>query len=36
MFSQIFSLIRVMHSETDPRQISLGFALGDDPRALLP
>jgi uncharacterized protein (TIGR03546 family) len=28
MFSQIFGLIRVMHSETDPRQISLGFALG--------
>ena len=28
MIQTIISLIRVMHSETDPRQISLGFALG--------
>jgi len=28
MFRQILGLIRVMHSDTDPRQISLGFALG--------
>jgi uncharacterized protein (TIGR03546 family) len=28
MIQQIISLIRLMHSETDPRQISLGFALG--------
>lgn len=28
MLQQIIKLIRVMHSETDPRQISLGFALG--------
>jgi uncharacterized protein (TIGR03546 family) len=28
MIQQIISLIRMMHSETDPRQISLGFALG--------
>jgi uncharacterized protein (TIGR03546 family) len=28
MFQQILGLIRVMHSDTDPRQISLGFALG--------
>jgi uncharacterized protein (TIGR03546 family) len=28
MLKQIISLIRTMHSETDPRQISLGFALG--------
>lgn len=28
MLQQILGLIRVMHSDTDPRQISLGFALG--------
>jgi len=28
MIQQIIGLVRVMHSETDPRQISLGFALG--------
>jgi uncharacterized protein (TIGR03546 family) len=28
MIQQVISLIRLMHSETDPRQISLGFALG--------
>jgi uncharacterized protein (TIGR03546 family) len=28
MIQQIISLIRLIHSETDPRQISLGFALG--------
>jgi uncharacterized protein (TIGR03546 family) len=28
MLKQIINLIRTMHSETDPRQISLGFALG--------
>ena len=28
MIQPIISLIRMMHSETDPRQISLGFALG--------
>src|SRR4030042_405892 len=28
MIQQIISLIRMLHSETDPRQISLGFALG--------
>jgi len=28
MFQQILGLIRVIHSDTDPRQISLGFALG--------
>jgi hypothetical protein len=34
MFQQILGLIRVMHSDTDPRQISLGFALGMIPKAL--
>jgi uncharacterized protein (TIGR03546 family) len=28
MIQQIIGLIRIIHSETDPRQISLGFALG--------
>jgi uncharacterized protein (TIGR03546 family) len=28
MVRYIFKLIRVMHSDTDPRQIALGFALG--------
>jgi uncharacterized protein (TIGR03546 family) len=28
MIQQVIGLIRMMHSETDPRQISLGFALG--------
>jgi uncharacterized protein (TIGR03546 family) len=28
MIMPIIKLIRMMHSETDPRQISLGFALG--------
>ena len=28
MIQQVISLIRMLHSETDPRQISLGFALG--------
>ena len=28
MIQQIISFIRLLHSETDPRQISLGFALG--------
>ncbi|OGP64064.1 MAG: hypothetical protein A2170_07035 [Deltaproteobacteria bacterium RBG_13_53_10] len=28
MIQQVISIIRLMHSETDPRQISLGFALG--------
>jgi uncharacterized protein (TIGR03546 family) len=28
MIQQVISLIRLIHSETDPRQISLGFALG--------
>jgi uncharacterized protein (TIGR03546 family) len=28
MIQQVISLIRLMHSETDPRQISIGFALG--------
>jgi len=28
MIQQVISLIRLMHSDTDPRQISLGFALG--------
>jgi uncharacterized protein (TIGR03546 family) len=28
MIQQIIGLIRMMHSETDPRQISLGFGLG--------
>jgi uncharacterized protein (TIGR03546 family) len=28
MIQQIISFIRLIHSETDPRQISLGFALG--------
>jgi uncharacterized protein (TIGR03546 family) len=28
MIQQVISLIRLMHSETDPRQISMGFALG--------
>ena len=28
MIQQLIGLIRLIHSETDPRQISLGFALG--------
>ena len=28
MIQQIIGLIRIIHSETDPRQLSLGFALG--------
>jgi uncharacterized protein (TIGR03546 family) len=28
MIQKIIGLIRIIHSETDPRQISLGFALG--------
>jgi uncharacterized protein (TIGR03546 family) len=28
MIQQVIRLIRLMHSETDPRQISMGFALG--------
>ena len=28
MIQQVIKLIRLIHSETDPRQISLGFALG--------
>jgi uncharacterized protein (TIGR03546 family) len=28
MIQQVVGLIRLMHSETDPRQISLGFSLG--------
>src|SRR4030042_1102165 len=28
MIQQVISIIRLMHSETAPRQISLGFALG--------
>jgi uncharacterized protein (TIGR03546 family) len=28
MIQQVIGLIRLIHSETDPRQISLGFALG--------